>query len=143
MGDAGEFQRNQSRGVSAMSGGPQGVGMGGDDTSTDALAQFLHSHTTNETWILAVPSAQTGANLIIETGSRSCALGGFTGSDQVLNVTSLENYIHKDKVRYFETGAAGAVEWAAETARSFPGLPPTARQSPHRSGEAQRPARQT
>ncbi|MGA9085117.1 MAG: ArnT family glycosyltransferase [Methanoregula sp.] len=108
MGDAGEFQRNQSRGVSAMSGGPQGVGMGGDDTSTDALAQFLHSHTTNETWILAVPSAQTGANLIIETGKPVMCLGGFTGSDQVLNVTSLENYIHKDKVRYFETGGAGS-----------------------------------
>ena len=51
---------------------------------------------------------RTGANLIIETGKPVMCLGGFTGSDQVLNVTSLENYIHKDKVRYFETGGAGS-----------------------------------
>ena len=50
---------------------------------------------------------RTGANLIIETGKPVMCLGGFTGSDQVLNVTSLENYIHEDKVRYFETGGAG------------------------------------
>ena len=109
MNAAGEFPRNQTSGISAMSGGPQGMGMsmGGNDASTSTLAEFLRAHTTNETWILAVPNAQAGADLIIETGKPVMCLGGFTGSDQVLNVTSLENYIREDKVRYFETGGAG------------------------------------
>ena len=100
------FERNHTRDSNGLTGGLQGMGpgMGGADTGTGKLTEFLISHATNETWILAVPSAQEGANLIIETGKPVMCLGGFTGSDQVLNVTSLENYIHEDKVRYFETG---------------------------------------
>jgi 4-amino-4-deoxy-L-arabinose transferase-like glycosyltransferase len=109
MNATGEFPRNQTSGVSAMSGGPQGMSMsmGGDDASTGTLAKFLLAHTTNETWILAVPNAQTGANLIIETGKPVMCLGGFSGSDRVLNVTTLQDYIREDKVRYFETGGTG------------------------------------
>jgi 4-amino-4-deoxy-L-arabinose transferase-like glycosyltransferase len=96
--------------------GPQSGGQGaggltliGEDTSISKLAEFLLAHTTNETWILAVPSAQTGADLIIETGKPVMCLGGFTGSDQVLNVTTLKEYIHEDKVRYFEAGGGGGM----------------------------------
>ena len=53
-----------------------GPGMGGADTGTGKLTEFLISHATNETWILAVPSAQEGANLIIGPESRSCAWAG-------------------------------------------------------------------
>ncbi len=105
MNTAGGFPGNQTSGVSAMSEGPQG--MGGGDASTSQLAEFLLTHTTNETWIIAVPNAQAGADLIIETGEPVMCLGGFTGSDQVLNVTTLQDYIRKGKVRYFETGGTG------------------------------------
>jgi len=112
MDDDRGFGSNQTRNGNGFTGSPQGVqsiqglgaGMGGADTGTSKLVSFLISHFTNETWILAVPSAQDGANLIIATGKPVMCLGGFTGSDQVINVTTLQEYIHEDKVRYFETG---------------------------------------
>jgi len=73
------------------------------------LVNFLLSHTTNETWILAVPSSQTGANLIIETGKPVMSIGGFSGSDRILSVTSLSTLIREGKVRYFLTGGSGGM----------------------------------
>ena len=111
--DARGFGRNQTRDKNGFTGGQpgvqgiQGLGVGGAVNGTSKLGSFLISHSSNETWILAVPSAQDGANLIIATGKPVMCLGGFTGSDQVLNVTTLQEYIHGDKVRYFETGGMG------------------------------------
>ncbi|HYA31268.1 MAG TPA: hypothetical protein VED67_00810, partial [Thermodesulfovibrionales bacterium] len=82
-------------------------GMGG--ASGTQLADYLLAHTTNETWILAVPSAMSGANLIIETGKPVMALGGFSGTDQILDVTSLSSLIKEGKVRYFLTEDFGGV----------------------------------
>jgi 4-amino-4-deoxy-L-arabinose transferase-like glycosyltransferase len=79
--------------------------MGG--ASDTQLENYLLANTTNETWILAVPSAMTGANLIIDTGRPVMALGGFSGTDQILNVTSLSALIEEGKVRYFLTGGFG------------------------------------
>ena len=81
---------------------------GTGNTSDTRLVDYLLSHTTNETWILAVPSSQAGANLIIETGKPVMSIGGFSGSDRILNITSLETLIQEGKVRYFLTsGSAG------------------------------------
>jgi len=102
-GSAGE----RAAGGSGINGGPDGTGGPGESGSTSALAEYLLSHTTNETWILAVPSSHQGADLIITTGKPVMCLGGFTGSDQVLNVTSLQKYIHDGKVRFFQTGGEG------------------------------------
>ena len=113
MDGARGFARNQTRGSTGTNRGSQdmqgmdGQGTGGAGIPTDKLAAFLLAHTANETWILAVPNAEAGADLIIETGKPVMCLGGFSGSDQVLNVTSLENHIREDEVRYFETGGTG------------------------------------
>ncbi len=86
-------------------GSPDLSGTGGvPDT---LLADYLLAHNTNETWILAVPSAMEGAGLIIETGRPVMALGGFSGTDQILNVTSLTSLIRDGKVRYFLSGGLG------------------------------------
>jgi 4-amino-4-deoxy-L-arabinose transferase-like glycosyltransferase len=71
------------------------------------LVNFLLSHNTNETWILAVPNSQAGASLIIETGKPVMSIGGFSGSDRILNVTSLSTLIEEGKVRYFLTSSSG------------------------------------
>jgi hypothetical protein len=83
------------------------MGGPGESGSTAALTDYLLAHTTNETWILAVPSSHQGADLIITTGKPVMCLGGFAGSDQVLNVTELQEYIHDGKVRFFLTGGEG------------------------------------
>ena len=87
-----------------MSGGPQASG--GDAASTSEIAAYFLAHTTTGTWILAVPSAQAGGDLVSLTGKPFMCLGGFSGNDQLLDVTSLEDYIRKEKVRYFETGGS-------------------------------------
>jgi 4-amino-4-deoxy-L-arabinose transferase and related glycosyltransferases of PMT family len=98
---------NLDAGRSSLSSGPGGMGGPGESGSTAALTDYLLAHTTNETWILAVPSSHQGADLIITTGKPVMCLGGFAGSDQVLNVTELQEYIHDGKVRFFLTGGEG------------------------------------
>jgi len=100
--------------------GPQqnrgGGGMGnifsGSGEGTSQLAEYLLSHRTGETWILAVSSANSGANLIIRTGEPVMSLGGFSGSDQILSVDSLKILIDQGKIRYFlgsESGGGGGM----------------------------------
>ena len=71
------------------------------------LADYLLQNTTNNTWILAVPSSQSAAGLIIETGKPVMAIGGFSGSDRILSLASLEALIQEGKVRYFLTSGEG------------------------------------
>ncbi|MFA5221298.1 MAG: glycosyltransferase family 39 protein [Methanoregula sp.] len=93
------------RGVGGM--GP-GNSIPGTTSGTLNLATYLLSHTTNETWIVAVASANNeGANLIIETGKPVMALGGFSGIDQILSVDSVKELIQNGRVRYFLTSASG------------------------------------
>ena len=53
------FMGNRTPGASAMNGGPQGMGMGGGESSDSGLTRYLLSHTSGETWILAVPTPIT------------------------------------------------------------------------------------
>jgi len=80
---------------------------GGTSVATTRLADYLLPNTTNNTWILATPSSQSAAGLIIQTGKPVMAIGGFSGSDRILNLTSLEALIQEGKIRYFLTGGAG------------------------------------
>jgi 4-amino-4-deoxy-L-arabinose transferase-like glycosyltransferase len=105
MPSGGSTTGDRDAGGSFMSSGPGGMGGPGESGSTAALTNYLLAHTTNETWILAVPSSHQGADLIIDTGKPVMCLGGFAGSDQVLNVTTLQEYIHDGKVRFFQTGS--------------------------------------
>jgi 4-amino-4-deoxy-L-arabinose transferase-like glycosyltransferase len=87
----------QSRGNGGMGNAFSGTGDG-----TSQLAEYLLSHRTGETWIVAVSSSMgEGANLIIRTGEPVMSLGGFSGSDQILSVDSLKELIDKGKIRYF------------------------------------------
>ena len=86
-------------------GGPMGPST--DASSNSLLEAYLLSHTTNETWILAVSNAEAGAYIIMDTGKPVMCLGGFMGSDNAISLTSIETYIKEDKVRYFETGGNG------------------------------------
>ena len=97
--------------------GPQasrggGTGMGGGNNfpeigdSTTSLADYLVSHNTGEKWDVAVQSSMNGANLIIESNLSVMALGGFSGTDQVLTVADLTGLVNDGKVRYFLTPAS-------------------------------------
>jgi 4-amino-4-deoxy-L-arabinose transferase-like glycosyltransferase len=85
-------------------GGPGGTGSG--SVSAASLARFLLANTTTETWILAVPNAQSAADLIISTGKPVMCFG-FMGSDDAISLEKLQQYVREGRVRYFETGSTG------------------------------------
>jgi hypothetical protein len=90
-------------------GGGLGKAFSGAGEGTSQLADYLLSHRTGETWIVAVPSSNSeGASLIIETGEPVMSLGGFTGSDQILTVDALKALIDEGKIRYFLGSEAGS-----------------------------------
>ena len=98
----------------------RGGGMSGTGSGTSGLAGYLTSHRTNETWIVAVPSAMNGAGLILETGDPVMALGGFSGTDQILSIEKLKNLVQDGKVRYFLTSSvAGGREGSSGNSGIF------------------------
>ncbi|MFA4877535.1 MAG: glycosyltransferase family 39 protein [Methanoregula sp.] len=87
---------------------PRGSGFYSLENGTSKLGKYLVSHTTGETWIVAVPSSHEAASLIIETGRPVMSLGGFSGSDTILTTESLTSLIGAGKVRYFFTPATSS-----------------------------------
>jgi 4-amino-4-deoxy-L-arabinose transferase-like glycosyltransferase len=86
-------------------GGNAGPGMG--ETSS-GLTEYLISHHAGEQWIVAVSSSMEAANIILNTGEPVMALGGFSGTDQVLTTDSLKHLIDQGKIRYFYTSGSSA-----------------------------------
>jgi 4-amino-4-deoxy-L-arabinose transferase-like glycosyltransferase len=84
-------------------GPPQGFGTSGQGEDMSAsLATYLLTHSSGETFLVAVPSSMNGgAALIIETGKPVMAVGGFGGMDQILTIDQLPDLIKNHTVRYF------------------------------------------
>jgi 4-amino-4-deoxy-L-arabinose transferase-like glycosyltransferase len=81
-------------------------GAPGESTASTGITDYLLSHRTSETWIVAVSSSMEAANLILSTGQPVMALGGFSGSDQVLTADSLAGLIRDGKIRYFSLSSS-------------------------------------
>jgi hypothetical protein len=90
---------------SSTGAGPVGRDSGG--VSTTRLAEFLLANTTTETWILAVPNAQSAADLIIATGKPVMCFG-FMGSDDAISLEKLQQYVRDGKIRYFQAVSSGS-----------------------------------
>jgi 4-amino-4-deoxy-L-arabinose transferase-like glycosyltransferase len=108
-------QLAQGRG-NGMEGGTGMPGSQGQE-SVSGLATYLLSHSTGEKFLVAVPGSMNGAaELILATGKPVMALGGFSGSDQVLTVDSLSRMVSDGKVRFFsipDTSASGSGQGGA------------------------------
>lgn len=77
------------------------------DTGSSQLIKFLLSKKQNEKYLVAVPDANTAASIIIETGEPVMAVGGFTGSDNILTVERLAKMVKNGEIRYFQIGGRG------------------------------------
>lgn len=88
-----------------MNGGGNG---GGNSEQVDtALLQYVEANQDGYTYLFAVNSSMGAAPYILETGEPVMAMGGFSGSDQILTVSSLEQLIKNHTVRYFVVGGQG------------------------------------
>jgi 4-amino-4-deoxy-L-arabinose transferase-like glycosyltransferase len=76
----------------------------------NSLITYLEAHDGSATYLFATLSSGTAAPYIIATGRPVMALGGFSGSDQILTLDQLKALIRSGQVKYFLLmgGAGGA-----------------------------------
>jgi len=74
--------------------GGQGAGMDED------MLTFLEENTKDVEYLLAVPSAQNGSTLVLQTGRPVLFMGGFSGSDQVVTAEDLAQLVANGELRY-------------------------------------------
>jgi 4-amino-4-deoxy-L-arabinose transferase-like glycosyltransferase len=86
-------------------GGPAGT-MGGSSVDADLLA-YLQANTQGMTYLRAVPSSMQGAAYVLETGRGVLYLGGFNGSDPVIDAAGLSELVAAGELRYVLSGGNG------------------------------------
>lgn len=101
-----------SAGVELASSNNKGMGMDNINNSSDSteqLVKFLKANTTTEKYLVAVPSSNSATDIIIKTGGSVMALGGFSGSDNILTLSEFKQMVKDNVVRYaIVDGGGGA-----------------------------------
>ncbi|MEN6326538.1 MAG: glycosyltransferase family 39 protein [Syntrophomonas sp.] len=69
--------------------------------SSDKLIAYLTKNNTGEKYLFATTDANTAGPYIIKTGKAVMAMGGFSGTDQVLTISKLEKMVKNKEVKYF------------------------------------------
>jgi 4-amino-4-deoxy-L-arabinose transferase-like glycosyltransferase len=86
--------------------GPDGINRprqqdGGPRSSVnDDMLTYLQANTADVEYLLAVPSSQNGATLVIETGRPVLYMGGFGGQDEVVIAEDLSTMVANGELRY-------------------------------------------
>jgi hypothetical protein len=74
---------------------------GGTARVNHPLLAYLEAHRGSAKYLFATANTVAAAPYIIATGQSVMALGGFTGSDQILTVSQLKTLIREGQVNYF------------------------------------------
>ncbi len=70
-------------------------------TANTSLIQYLEANQGSAKFLVATPNSMSASPIILATGKPVMALGGFSGSDNVLSLTQLQQDIADGTVRYF------------------------------------------
>jgi 4-amino-4-deoxy-L-arabinose transferase-like glycosyltransferase len=119
--------------------GPGGYGVDAKHVAVDrALLRYVDAHSPGTSWALLGDAANTISPMIL-LGGRAGALGGFSGTDPVLNGSGLARLVADGRARYivlggeFSTrggnGATAAVQRACQPLKTRAWLPRTSRTS--------------
>ncbi|GGL55283.1 ArnT family glycosyltransferase [Sporolactobacillus putidus] len=65
------------------------------------LIQYLNKHESGATYLFGTTDAPTAAPYIIRTGKAVMAIGGYNGTDPILNPGQLSELIKKGQIHYF------------------------------------------
>ncbi|WP_443061801.1 glycosyltransferase family 39 protein [Streptomyces sp. NBC_00425] len=113
-GGAGEFPGGSQGGENgtapggAAGGAPGGMGGGGGMGGADSgLVSYLEKHQDGATWLIAVSNSQSAGQLILSTGKPVISMFGFTGSDNAMTLTRLEELVKKGELHYIQLGGGG------------------------------------
>lgn len=77
-------------------GAPNRMGAFADDD----LIAYLEANTQGMRYMLAVPNANIGADIVLKTGRGVLYLGGFIGDDDVINAEGLAALVAQGDLRY-------------------------------------------
>ena len=83
------------------------AGGGGTEQVNTGLLNYLEANRSGYTYLVAVNSDMSAAPYILQTGDAVMSMGGFSGSDQILTVTSVQQLIKNHTIRYFLVGGQG------------------------------------
>ena len=75
------------------------------NTANTELIAYLQSNTQDTEYLVAVPNAHTGSPLVLATGRPVLYMGGFGGSDPVIDATGLAEMVKNGKLRYVLFGS--------------------------------------
>lgn len=64
------------------------------------LVAYLQQNTQEVKYLVAVPSSQSGASLVLATGRPVLYMGGFGGQDEVVSANDLAEMVANDELRY-------------------------------------------
>ncbi|MFH8799410.1 glycosyltransferase family 39 protein [Streptomyces sp. NPDC017936] len=103
----------ESGGTAAQDGGtaPGGAGGGGTGGGTGGasseLIAYLKKHQDGATWLLAVSSSQSAAQLILSSGEPVISMWGWSGSDNAMTLARLKELVRKGELHYLQIGGGG------------------------------------
>jgi 4-amino-4-deoxy-L-arabinose transferase-like glycosyltransferase len=86
--------------------GPDGInrprqqGGGPGSSVNDDMLAYLQANTADVEYLLAVPSSQNGATLVLQTGRPVLYMGGFGGQDEVVMADDLSAMVANGELRY-------------------------------------------
>ncbi|WP_063770923.1 glycosyltransferase family 39 protein [Streptacidiphilus neutrinimicus] len=105
-GTSGGTERTRGFGGAGGFGGPMGGG-----AVSSALLSYLEKNQGGATWLVAVSSAQSASEMILQSGKPVIAMGGFTGSDPAMSLARLKSLVASGKLRYvlLDSGTSGGM----------------------------------
>ena len=80
---------------------------GGQSSVNTDLLNYLQANTQGVEYLVAVPSSMQGAPYVLATGQPVLYMGGFSGSDPVVNASQLSQLVSEGKLRYVLQGGGG------------------------------------
>ncbi len=81
--------------------GGGGRGFGGGNTVNTSLLRYLEKHQGTTKFLMATTNIGTAESYILSTGKPVMAMGGFLGSDPILNPTRVAALVKDNVIRYF------------------------------------------
>jgi 4-amino-4-deoxy-L-arabinose transferase-like glycosyltransferase len=101
---AGNAGGGPGRGGPGPGGFPGGAfnpgGFGGPSGANNQLIAYLQAHTPSQEYLVAVQSANQGAPIVLATGRPVLYMGGFSGSDPVIDAQGLAQLVAEGRLRY-------------------------------------------
>ncbi len=93
--------QNQRAAMAANNGGRGEIGV------NQALIAYLQAHTEGMRYMMAVGSSMQGAQYVLQTGRGILYMGGFNGSDPVVDAESLQALVDAGDLRYVLSSGQG------------------------------------